>query len=63
MTQENYGDKTSGLQFDGVPSERALMATDAIQKFLTKDNATWLRDHSCAIFQALVLMAKEKING
>lgn len=38
MTQENYGDKTSGLQFqnvpfnEGVPTERALRCADAIQR-------------------------------
>jgi hypothetical protein len=59
-TMEVHGDKVSGLQFSGEPTERALLATDAIQKFLTKDNTTWLHDHACAIFQALSYMAEER---
>jgi hypothetical protein len=60
VPKDKVNHPAAGLQFSGEPTERALLATDAIQKFLTKDNTTWLHDHACAIFQALSYMAEER---
>lgn len=63
-TMEVHGDKTSGLQFEGKPTERALRA-DKTYCYVCEHimGETELTDDDWdTILEALELMAKEKTN-
>lgn len=64
-TMEVHGDKTSGLQFEGKPTERALSAYEVHHKAILHLEGEYVLDDDDwgIIFDALELMAKEKTNG
>lgn len=54
----------AGLQFEGVPSERALRAREAATELMGLHNLNdWHDKHYKIVLEALELMAKEKTNG
>jgi hypothetical protein len=64
-TMEVHGDKTSGLQYIGVPTERALRYDELYNRvfeYFNNDGVLHENDINDILY-ALELMAKEKTNG
>ena len=63
-TMEVHGDKTSGLQFEGKPTERAWSADEVHHKVMLHLQGDYdLEEYDWWVIQkALELMAKEKTN-